>query len=84
MRISKTSGRAAPRVAKAKKPARSQQVKLKRTTASAAQALNHTPAPSQLSGLNLALQRLAAGISQLEAAPLSGATAQQALQGLRE
>jgi hypothetical protein len=84
MRISKTSGRATPRVAKAKKPARSQKVKLKQTSAAASQALNHRPAPSQLSGLELALRRLADGISQLEAAPLSGATAQQALQGLRE
>lgn len=86
MRISKTS-RSTPKAKVAKKPARStSQAKNKARapkTAAPAQ-LNHTPAPSQLSGLKLALNRLADGISNLQASPLSGPTAQEALAGLRK
>lgn len=85
MRINKTSGRSAPKVAK--KPAKSaspSKARAKSKPRAEVQALNHTPAPSQLSGLKLALQRLADGVSKLQAAPLSGATAQEALAGLRK
>lgn len=85
MRINKTSGRSTLKVAK--KPARSasqSKARAKSKPRAEAQALNHTPAPSQLSGLKLALQRLADGVSRLQAAPLSGTTAQGALAGLRE
>ena len=87
MRISKTSGRSS--VKAPKKPARAtaaskSRTKSRKAETSSAQALNHTPAPSQLTGLKLALQRLAAGVDQLPSRPLSGSTAQAALQGLRE
>jgi hypothetical protein len=83
MRISKTS-RSTPKAKVAKKPARSASQKPRAAKSAATAQLNHTPAPSQLSGLKLALSRLADGISNLQAAPLSGQTAQEALAGLRK
>jgi hypothetical protein len=84
MRISKTTGRAAPKLARAKKPARAAKARPRQTAASSAQTLNQAKAPAQLSSLRLAMQRLADGVSKLQAAPLSGTTAQDALAGLRE
>jgi hypothetical protein len=82
MRISKTSGRAAPKVAKSNAASKSKSKSRAKKNDAAAQ-LNHTPAPSQLSGLKLAMQRLADGISNLQSKPLSGLTAQDALANLR-
>jgi hypothetical protein len=81
MRINKTQGRAAPKVSRATSQSKARSKASKKSEAP--RALKLAAEPSQLSGMKLAMQRLAAGLSKLEARPLSGPTAQEALAGLR-
>ena len=82
MRINKTQGRAAPRVSRAASTSKARS-KAKAKKSETPAKLNRIAEPSQLSGMKLAMQRLADGISKLEVRQLSGQTAQDALANLR-